>query len=174
MVIDTQKGFAEWKPPVVCLCGSTQFIKAFSAENLRLTLAGFIVLTVGCDTQSDDQLKLEKHTKDKLDLLHIKKIAMADEVRILNVDGYVGESTAREFAFARWVGKKVTWLKLTPTIKDRHYQTTMKKWLKDETPLIEHIPYLTEGSVRKLMDACEDIKKNEVIAPYHFQGEVKN
>lgn len=85
---------------IVCLCGSTRFKKVFAEENFRLTLAGKIVLTIGCDTKSDSELKITPLQKAKLDILHFKKIELADTVRILNVDGYIGESTMRELLYA--------------------------------------------------------------------------
>jgi hypothetical protein len=45
-----------------------------------------------------------------LDLLHFYKIDLAHEVLILNVEGYVGESTRREIAYARLMGKRIRWL----------------------------------------------------------------
>jgi hypothetical protein len=38
-------------PTIVCLCGSTRFIQAFQKAELAETLAGRIVLTIGCDTR---------------------------------------------------------------------------------------------------------------------------
>lgn len=106
------------KPPIiVCLCGSTRFSEAFRSVNLEETLSGKIVLTVGCDTRSDDDLfaavvssREWERVKRKLDLLHFRKIDLADEVLILNVGGYIGESTARELAYARAMGKKIRFL----------------------------------------------------------------
>lgn len=73
------------KPRVICLCGSTRFSEAFQAANLRETLEGNIVLTIGCDTKSDAALGLPPDTKARLDELHLRKIDLADEVLILNV-----------------------------------------------------------------------------------------
>jgi hypothetical protein len=103
-----------WFPRIVCLCGSTRFTDAWRAANLRETLAGRIVLTIGCDTKSDDMLGLDAEVKLRLDSLHFRKIELADEILVLNVGGYVGESTAREIAHARWLEKPVRWLE-TPT-----------------------------------------------------------
>jgi len=103
-------------PRIVCLCGSTRFSDAFRAANLRETLAGNIVLTIGCDMRSDAEVfagyseEQLAEVKKKLDELHLRKIDMADEVLILNVDGYIGESTRRELAYARAHGKTVRWL----------------------------------------------------------------
>ncbi len=97
-------------PTIVCLCGSTRFMDAFQAANLRETLAGKIVLTVGCDTKSDAMLHLSEDVKAMLDELHKEKIKLADEVLILNVGGYVGQSTMSELVFARVWGKRIRWL----------------------------------------------------------------
>lgn len=163
--------FHEWKPKVVTLCGSTKFTEAFRAENLRLTLDGNIVLTVGCDTKSDDQLKLSPEQKENLDLLHFKKIEMGDEIRVLNVNGYVGDSTAREFAYARWIGKPISWLVMIPTVVEMLDKLTTGGWKRQEQPRSGETPWLTKESVEKLLKACEEIKSNP-IAVYHFKGEV--
>ena len=101
-------------PKVVCLCGSTRFSEAFHEANLRETLAGKIVLSIGCDFKSDLDLKLAgkltEADKIRLDALHFHKIALADEVLILNVNGYVGESTHNELAHARELGKVIRFL----------------------------------------------------------------
>jgi hypothetical protein len=104
------------RPTVVCLCGSTRFSEAYQAANLHETLAGRIVLTIGCDMRSDaslfeDQSPAElTRIKAELDILHRHKILMADEVLVLDVDGYIGESTRLEIEFAEARGKRVRYL----------------------------------------------------------------
>jgi hypothetical protein len=104
-------------PLIVCLCGSTRFHDEFRAANLRLTLAGQIVLSIGCDTKSDGDLTAAKElgndlaaVKASLDDLHKRKIDLADYVLVLNVGGYIGESTRSEIAYARATGKPVRYL----------------------------------------------------------------
>jgi hypothetical protein len=100
----------------VCLCGSTRFGEAFRKANLSETLAGRIVLTVGCDMRSDSELFADlgederAQVKAGLDKLHLRKIDLADEILVLNVGGYVGLSTAREIEYAHGTGKTVRWL----------------------------------------------------------------
>ena len=101
---------AKGRPVVVCLCGSTRFMEAFQAANLRLTLEGKIVLSVGCNTKSDVGLGIDEATKLRLDELHKRKIDMADEVLVLNVGGYIGSSTRGEIQYAWDHGKRVTFL----------------------------------------------------------------
>ena len=102
------------RPTIVCLCGSTRFIEAFRAANLRETIAGKIVLSIGCDTKSDTDLialgELTEEAKAALDELHKRKIDLADEVVILNVGGYVGKSTLSEIIYAHRLKKPLRWL----------------------------------------------------------------
>ena len=82
------KSYARVLPKIVCLCGSTRFMEAWQAANLSETLAGNIVLAVGCNTKSDADLqrlgRLTPEKKAELDELHLHKIDLADEVLVLN------------------------------------------------------------------------------------------
>lgn len=101
------------RPTIVCLCGSTRFSQAYRKANLEETLAGKIVLTIGCDMRTDAELFEGKtqeeliEIKRKLDDLHLWKISLSDEVLILNIGNYIGNSTARELEHARSLGKKI-------------------------------------------------------------------
>jgi hypothetical protein len=83
------------RPEIICLCGSTRFFKTFDEQNFKLTLAGKIVLSVGCNTKSDEGLKLTTDDKVRLDELHKRKIDMCDNVLVLNVGGYIGRGAGR-------------------------------------------------------------------------------
>lgn len=98
--VDAAEAKTDTRPQVVCLCGSTRFMDQFRAANLRLTLEGKIVLSIGCDTKSDDALELDKDVKRMLDELHKRKIDTADSILVLNVNGYIGESTRSEIEYA--------------------------------------------------------------------------
>jgi hypothetical protein len=97
------------RPVIVCLCGSIRFGEMFRYVNQRETLAGKIVLAPGC-FQGDVVLEVLPGVKRQLDELHFHKIALADEILVVNVGGYVGEATRREIAYARQQGKRVRWL----------------------------------------------------------------
>ena len=97
------------RPPVVCLCGSTRFKQAFLDANRSETLAGRVVLSVGLFGH-EEGIDMAGPVKAMLDRLHLAKIDMADEVLVLNVGGYVGESTRREVEYARRHGKRLRWL----------------------------------------------------------------
>lgn len=108
------------RPKIVCLCGSTRFMEAFQDANLRETLAGNIVLSVGTNTRSDADLTRQNYfadpsIKERLDALHFRKIELADEVLVINVGGYVGESTANEIAHATQLRKPIRYLESEST-----------------------------------------------------------
>lgn len=94
------------KPKVVCLCGSTRFYEEFAQTNLELTLQGYIVLSIGCDTHHVDAQYTDEQ-KRALDRLHKYKIHLADEVLVLNKHGYIGSSTRSEINYAQHLGKPV-------------------------------------------------------------------
>ena len=95
---------------VVTLCGSTRFKEQFMETQKRLTLDGCIVISVGLFGHSGDDDVWKPGVKEMLDDMHLRKIDMADESFVINVGGYIGESTKREIAYAEQKGKKVNYL----------------------------------------------------------------
>jgi hypothetical protein len=103
------------KPTIVCLCGSTRFYKQFMEHNYLETMSGKIVLSVGFYPHAVNEMHGEgvgitPEQKEALDQLHLRKVEMADEVLILNVGGYIGDSTRRELHHAQNHGKRVRFL----------------------------------------------------------------
>jgi hypothetical protein len=98
------------KYKVITLCGSTRFKDEFMEAQKKLTLEGNIVITVGLFGHSGDEEVWTPGTKEMLDDMHLRKIDMADEIFVVNVNGYIGESTRREIAYAESHGKKVNYL----------------------------------------------------------------
>ena len=98
------------KYKVITLCGSTRFREEFLEAQKRLTLEGNIVISVGLFGHSGDEEVWAPGTKEMLDDMHKRKIDMADEIFVINVGGYIGESTRSEIAYARATGKAVHYL----------------------------------------------------------------
>lgn len=107
----------EGKYKVITLCGSTRFKDEFIETQKRLTLEGNIVISVGLFGHSGDKEvwggmdeDTLSETKKMLDDMHKRKIDMADEIYVINVGGYIGESTRSEIAYAKDTGKGVRYL----------------------------------------------------------------
>ena len=98
------------KYKVITLCGSTRFRDAFLEAQKRLTLEGNIVISVGLFGHAGDAEAWTPGTKEMLDDMHKRKIDMADEIYVINVGGYIGESTRSEIEYARRTGKAVRFL----------------------------------------------------------------
>ena len=93
--------------PVVTLCGSLQFRDEMRRLDAELTLAGHVVLA---PTLLDPSTELDDEQRARLGRVHLQRIAMADEVLVVNVGGYVGESTRAEIEHARSLGAPVRFL----------------------------------------------------------------
>lgn len=95
---------------VITLCGSTRFKDEFLEAQKRLTLEGNVVISVGLFGHSGDDEVWTEGVKDMLDRQHLAKIDLADEIFVINVGGYIGESTRREIAYAEFKGKSISYL----------------------------------------------------------------
>lgn len=95
---------------VVTLCGSTKFKDEFMKAQKDLTLKGYIVISVGLFGHSGDDEVWTEGTKKMLDDMHKSKIDLADEIYVINVNDYIGESTKSEIQYAIDHNKKVNYL----------------------------------------------------------------
>lgn len=100
------------KRKVVCYCGSLRVaLDAFKKAEYESVLSGEIALLPCCmfvDIQRE--YGAESDYKQKADDLHKRKIDMCDEVFVLNVNGYIGESTRSEIDYATSIGKPIKYL----------------------------------------------------------------
>lgn len=102
-------------PKIVCLCGSTRFYQQFQYQNYLETMAGNIVLSVGFfahapQANHGQAVGCTPEQKIELDELHKRKIDLADEVLVLNVGGYIGESTRSEIEYATKLNMPIRYL----------------------------------------------------------------
>src|SRR5690606_28766113 len=77
----------------VCLIGSTRFREEFVEVNQELTRRGHLVYSVAF---YKEPTKVDEHTKEVLDLVHLQKISESDVVVLItDKEGYIGDSTRR-------------------------------------------------------------------------------
>lgn len=94
--------------PVITLCGSAKFLDKFIELSAAFTRQGNVVLSISMvkkDTADQDQ-KLH----DLLDDIHKRKIDLSHSIYVINVGGYIGESTLGEIEYARETGKRIDFL----------------------------------------------------------------
>ena len=111
-LIKDNKGEEAQKPKVVCYCGSLRVaLDAFKKAEYEAVLKGEIALLPCCmfvDIQRE--YGAESDYKIKADDLHKRKIDISDEVFILNVGVYIGESTRSEIEYAKSISKPIKYL----------------------------------------------------------------
>jgi hypothetical protein len=125
------------RPTIVCLCGSTRFRDAFEDAGRLESLAGRIV--VGPEVFSHaDGLVLDDETVRRLGEVHRFKIDLADEVLIIDVDGYVGPATQAEVAYAQKLGKRVRyWSQAKGERASRLAQVSPHRSIRTPLPVLD-------------------------------------
>jgi len=89
----------------VCVCGSTKHRAEIFGAVRSETLLGRIALAPGVFSHADGSTSILRSSQ--LTELHEHKIRLADEILIVDVDGCVGDATAREAGLAASLGKPV-------------------------------------------------------------------
>lgn len=92
---------------IYTLCGSMKFKDKILEIQEKLTLKGNIVL-IPCLNYKESKNTLSDNVYIKE--VHKRKIGMADEVLIVNINGYIGDNTKEEIEFAKLLNKKITYL----------------------------------------------------------------
>ena len=105
-------------PKIVCYCGSLRVaLDAFEKAEYESVLRGEIALLPCCMfVDIERQYGAQSDYKIKADYLHKRKIDICDEVMVLNVAGYIGESTRSEIEYARSIGKPIKYLNDTENL----------------------------------------------------------
>lgn len=143
---------------VITLCGSTKFKKEFMEIQKKLTLEGNIVISVGLFGHSGDNEVWESmdegtltETKQMLDDMHKEKINMSNEIFVINVGGYIGESTTKEIVHALITNKNVRFLEP----------------ISDEKRLIIET-FVNAMKREDIESGCRDATKEEIESVNHY------
>lgn len=91
---------------IITLSGSTRFMKEFKEVEMDLTLKGEIVLPPAIYGKSEGITYPEKMARELFEL-HLDKIRISNGIFVIDVGGYIGESTKKEIDFAKSIGKSV-------------------------------------------------------------------
>ena len=94
---------------IITLCGSTKFKKEFEEINKKLTLEGNIVLSLGVFSHTDGEQLSDEQIKILKDI-HKQKIAMSDEIFVINKNSYIGNGLKEEIEYAKQLNKGISYL----------------------------------------------------------------
>jgi len=83
---------------VITICGSMRYSKEMMKISEELELKkGYAVIQC---VYNIDGLKYEGVDASILDKIHRKKIDISDAIYVVNIDGYIGNSTKKEIEYA--------------------------------------------------------------------------
>lgn len=112
------------------ICGSAKFEREWHEWNKRLGLMGHISYSLMTfPSVEGEKTWYTEEQKELLDLCHLAKIEESDAILVLNVGGYVGESTRREVRWAKLRGKTVYMLELNEPVWQDQYRTYPVDWI---------------------------------------------
>lgn len=111
------------RPKIITLCGSSRFCCEMAVLAWEFEKGGMVALGLHllpewyCEEKGmvpDEHGRIhhigeQEGVEDQMDALHFKKIEMADSIYVVNINGYIGESTAREIAYAEHLGKPISY-----------------------------------------------------------------
>jgi hypothetical protein len=116
-------------PKIICLCGSTRFTADMLIIQWNFTKQGYVVLS-WCALpdgyySGEDKAHIgdKEGVKEIVDKVHLHKIDLSDEVFVVNIGGYIGESTTNEIKYALAHNKPVKFLEPEwdyPTLKAKY------------------------------------------------------
>lgn len=101
------------KPKVIVLCGSSKFVEIMAVtewlierDELAITM-GLNLLPSWYPNCPADHLAEHEGCAEMMDELHLRKIDLADEIFVVDWDGYIGESTQKEIEYAEKHKKRI-------------------------------------------------------------------
>lgn len=140
---------------ITTLCGSMRFFDRMLEVAGELTLAGEIILAPFVYIPNEQQAA--SLDKKQLDQLHFEKIDMSESIFVVNVGGYIGESTAREIQYARSTGKLIRSVEPLPPPRGRCIRCGSNRSLNRDGTIPKHYP----------MDGGDNFEPGEPRCPQH-------
>jgi hypothetical protein len=98
---------------IITLCGSTRFAEQMLIKQWEFTKQGHVVLSWCALPDSYFQGENKTHIGDQenvkeiVDEVHKRKIDLSDEIFVLNINGYIGDSTRSEIEYAKKNNKSI-------------------------------------------------------------------
>ncbi len=102
------------KPQIITMCGSSKFVDfmavcAWLLEKHEQAITMGLHLLPRWYTTAVDHLAEEEGVAQQFDELHLRKIDMSHQIFVVNVGGYIGESTTKEVRYAQLHKKTTRW-----------------------------------------------------------------
>lgn len=92
---------------VITVCGSLRFVKEMMEITEKMELQGNCMLVPIYNPNRPSKDDFTEKEALMLDKMHKERIKLADAILVVNVDGYIGKSTAKEIEFAKSLNKEI-------------------------------------------------------------------
>lgn len=108
------------KPKIIVFCGSSRFVQAMAVcmwlvERDEGAIAmGLHLLPEWYPNVPKDHLAEHEGVAEKMDQLHLRKIDLADEIFVVDMHNYWGESTQKEIDYAKNLNKPIRYFTEDP------------------------------------------------------------
>ncbi len=99
---------------IITICGSMKFKNDMLILAEELAIKGYCVLTPVFEVK---ERSIAENQLQKMREAHFKRIELSDSILVMNVNGYIGESTKLEIQYAKSLNKKV--LYYTDLLKEK-------------------------------------------------------
>lgn len=94
---------------VITLCGSLKFKNEIIKVAMKMELEGNVILTPIFPI-NDNKDDFTKEQLNMLEKMHKEKIKLSDAILVVNVNGYIGNSTKSEIEYAKSLNKEIIYL----------------------------------------------------------------
>lgn len=92
---------------IITVCGSLRFFKEMMEITEKMELQGNCMLVPIYNPARSNKDDFTEEEALMLDKMHKERIKLADAILVVNVDGYIGNSTSKEIEYAKLLGKEI-------------------------------------------------------------------
>lgn len=92
---------------IITVCGSMRFIREMMEISLKVELEGNVVLMPIYNSYRPSKDAFSDEENSILDKMHRERIKLSDAILVVNVNGYVGNSTREEIEYAKSLNKEI-------------------------------------------------------------------
>ena len=92
---------------VITVCGSLKFYKEMMEITEKMELQGNCMLVPIYNPSKTSKDDFTEEEALMLDKMHKERIKLSDSILVVNVNGYIGDSTKSEIEFAKSLNKEI-------------------------------------------------------------------
>lgn len=92
---------------IITVCGSMKFVKEMMEISEKVELQGNVVLMPIYNPSRPNKEAFTNKEIIILDKMHRERIKLSDAILVVDVDGYIGNSTKNEIEYAKSLNKEI-------------------------------------------------------------------